>query len=268
MGTAGVQGPLWGARARDWAAYQEGTSRPLYEAVFAALGIGPGLWLLDAGCGAGLAARIAAERGAKVAGLDASEALIAIARERVPAGDFRVGEIEALPFPDARFDVVTGFNSFQFAADPVAALREARRVVRPGGRVAMVVWGRSADCEAMAVVGAIVKLLPPDPPAGTPAPPPIPMAEPGELEALMARAGLRPIVSAEVDCPWEYPDLDTALRAFHASAPLVRAVQHVGETVARQTLTAALAPYRQAAAAGEEGGYVLRNRFRYVIAAH
>ena len=68
MGTAQIQGRLWGARARDYAAIAEGFFRPVYEAVFTAAGVGPGTRLLDVGCGPGLAAHLAAQRGAQVAG--------------------------------------------------------------------------------------------------------------------------------------------------------------------------------------------------------
>jgi len=57
-------------------------------------------------------------------GLDAAEALLDVARKRTPSGDFRQGEMEELPFADGTFDVVTGFNSLQYAADPVNALRQ------------------------------------------------------------------------------------------------------------------------------------------------
>jgi ubiquinone/menaquinone biosynthesis C-methylase UbiE len=140
--------------------------RPAYEAVFDTAGVGPERRLLDVGCRPGLAAQVAAQRGARVAGLDAAEASLAIARERTPEGDFLAGEMEELPWPDDTFDVVTGFNAFQFAADPVNALREARRVARSGGRVAMLVWGRQEDCEIAATVRAVGKLLPP-PPTGS-----------------------------------------------------------------------------------------------------
>jgi ubiquinone/menaquinone biosynthesis C-methylase UbiE len=63
----------------------------------------------------------------------------------LPAGDFRVGDLQFLPLADGDFDVVTGFNSFQFAADPVAALAEANRVAKPGTPIFVLVWGsRSA----------------------------------------------------------------------------------------------------------------------------
>ncbi len=134
-GTSAVNGPLWGSSAYDWATIQEGQARAGYEAVLAHCEVGNGTEYLDAGCGAGMASHLAAVAGAKVAGFDAAEPLLNIARERVPMGDFRHSDLESIPFADASFEVVTGFNSFQFASDPSRALGEARRVARPGGKV-------------------------------------------------------------------------------------------------------------------------------------
>ena len=125
--TSAVNGRLWGTSAEDWAGIQEATCRPVYQAVFDHVGLKGGERYLDAGCGAGLAAQMAAARGAKVFGLDAAENLLAIAQSRVPEGEFHLGELESLPFSDGDFDVVTGFNSFQYAAN-----RE-RRLPRQGG---------------------------------------------------------------------------------------------------------------------------------------
>ena len=68
--------------------------------------------------------------------------------ERLPGRDFRVGEMQTLPYADQSFDVVTGFNSFQVAASPIDALREARRVARRAGTVVIATWGPPEDCEA------------------------------------------------------------------------------------------------------------------------
>jgi ubiquinone/menaquinone biosynthesis C-methylase UbiE len=125
-----VNGRLWGARARDWADIQEGTAKAVYEAVLERTGVGPGTHYLDVGCGAGGAVQLAAVRGAQVSGIDAADALLAIARERTPKGDFHTGDLETLPFDADVFDVVTGFNSFQYAANPAIALGEARRVAK------------------------------------------------------------------------------------------------------------------------------------------
>ena len=121
--TAEANGRLWGARARDWAEVQEGQCAAAYRAVLDHARVGPGARHLDVGCGAGMAAALSASRGAAVAGIDAAAALLAIARERTPHGDFRHGDLEALPFEDDAFDLVTGFNSFQYAADPAQALQ-------------------------------------------------------------------------------------------------------------------------------------------------
>jgi ubiquinone/menaquinone biosynthesis C-methylase UbiE len=110
--TGKLNGRLWGARARDWAELQEPMTRPVYNAVFEHINIGAQTNYLDVGCGSGLAAQLAAERGAKVSGIDAAENLLAIARSRTPAGQFRVADLEELPFADNTFDVVTGSIPF------------------------------------------------------------------------------------------------------------------------------------------------------------
>ena len=81
--------------------------------------VGESTRLLDVGCGAGRFCRIARDRGARVAGLDATREFIDIARERTPDGEFEVGEMEDLPWQDDSFDVVTGFNSFFLADDMI-----------------------------------------------------------------------------------------------------------------------------------------------------
>lgn len=259
MGTARVQGSLWGARARDFAEIVEPFARPLYEEVFQAAGVEEGTRLLDVGCGPGLAAQLAAKRGAHVAGLDAAETSLEIARERTPEGDFRAGEMEDLPWADNTFDVVTGFNSFQYAADVVNALREARRAAMPGGRVAMAVWGRAEDCEAVATITALSKFLPPPPPG---APGPFALSAPGRVEGLLEQAGLAPLTSGEVNCPFEYPDLEAAVYGNMSSGPAAVAIRQAGADAVQQAIAESLAPFRTS-----EGGYRLRNRFRYVIAS-
>lgn len=123
--TSETNGRLWGARAREWAEVQEGQCAAAYHAVLKHAEVSTGTSHLDVGCGSGMAAQLSASLGAKVAGIDAAETLLEIARERTPAGDFKQGDLEALPFTDASFDLVTGFNAFQFAGDPGQALREA-----------------------------------------------------------------------------------------------------------------------------------------------
>jgi ubiquinone/menaquinone biosynthesis C-methylase UbiE len=125
VGTAQIQGDLWSARARDYAEIMEGFFRPLYESALGRPELAKASSSLDVGCGPGLAATVFARKIANVSGIDASAGFIEIAHERLPGRDFRVGEMQTLPYADQSFDVVTGFNSFQYAASPIDALREA-----------------------------------------------------------------------------------------------------------------------------------------------
>jgi ubiquinone/menaquinone biosynthesis C-methylase UbiE len=135
MGSATVQGKLWGAQAQDYVTSSEQVTLPLQGAVLDAARVTSGTRLLDAGCGVGLLGLLASLRGARVTGLDASPALAAIARQRLPDADVREGDLEALPFADASFDSVTAVNSLFYAADMAEAARELARVARSGGKV-------------------------------------------------------------------------------------------------------------------------------------
>lgn len=257
MGTAKVQGQIWGTRATDWADVQESVGIPMYEAVLQKTGVRKGTEVLDIGCGSGIFCEMAAQRGARVSGLDASPSLLEIARKRVPDGDFRTGEMEELPYADRTFDVVTGLSSFQFAANPVTALQEASRVSRTG-TIVVAVFGKPEESESTAYVAAMGSLVPPPPPG---APGPFALSADGALEALAERAGLKPGVVETIACPWDYRDDETALRGLLSSGPAIRAVQVQGEDVVRRAILDALAPFKTSS-----GGYHLSNSFRYMIA--
>jgi len=256
-----VQGSLWGRRARDWADLQEAGVAPAYKRVFQRLDLAPGCRLLDAGCGAGLAAQYASEAGLQVSGIDAAEPFLQIARERSPHGDFRLGELLSLPWPDGSFDAVIGFNSFQYAVDPVAALREAKRVVKPGGKVGIIVWGSIDECEAVAHFKALGSLMP-APPPGAPAPP-APLALEQRIAELAAEAGLKVKTDERVDCPWLYPDMATAIRALKSAGPTARVIDHAGEQAVDEALTTCLTNFRQS-----DGMILFRNKFRALTASN
>ena len=112
------------------------------RALVAAIDPRPGQRVLDVATGTGLVASALAGRGAAVVGLDQSEDMLAVARERL--GDrvrFVRGEAERLPFADAEFDALTFTYLLRYVDDPAATMRELARVVRPGGRIGMVEFG-------------------------------------------------------------------------------------------------------------------------------
>lgn len=256
--TSDAHGRLWGARAQDWADFQEGTVRPVFEAVLERTRVGPGTRYLDAGCGSGMAAELAAARGAVVSGVDAAEAMLAIARARVPAGDFRRGDLEALPYADEVFDVVTGFNSLQYAANPVAALREVRRVARPGGLVVVMTFGKPDGMEVVALLTALKSHLPPPPP-GTPGP--FALSDDATLRQFAADAGLEPIDVFDVDSPWIYADETAAMRGLTSTGNAVRAMELLDERVVLDAYAKAIAPFRQ-----PDGSYRASAWFRCLLA--
>jgi SAM-dependent methyltransferase len=259
MGSAAVQGALWGGAPEDWAALQEPAGLPIYEAAFDALGIGAGTRLLDVGCGAGGALELAAKRGAVVSGLDASAGLLAVARCRLAEADLRQGDLEALPHDDGAFDAVTAFNAVQYATDPVRGLREIKRGARPGAGVAVATWGDPDRCDGRTVIAAIAALLPP-PPSGSGGP--FALAPPGALEALVESAGLTAERAFAVPTPFVYPDLAAAQRANLAAGPTRAALQGVGEDVVREAFADALAPFVR-----RDGSVRLDNVFRVVVAS-
>jgi ubiquinone/menaquinone biosynthesis C-methylase UbiE len=186
------------------------------------LDVGAGGRLCDVACGSGLAANIASRRGASVAGLDASAALIDIAKARTPEGDFRVGDMNALPFEDDSFDIVTSFNGIWKGCEP--ALDEVKRVVHQGGRFGMTFWGAHERMGLLPYFAKIVELSPPSHQAAT--------MEIGETqlvaENMLRSMQFRVVAHGTVEVVAEWPDAATAVRALAAAGPAVPAIEAVG----------------------------------------
>jgi SAM-dependent methyltransferase len=252
-GSAEMQAGLWSERARDWAELLENAEQPwlgpAYELVLGRLNVGAGTDLLDVGCGSGRFCQLAAASGARVAGIDATPEFVTIASERAPGADVRLGDMQFLPWEDEAFDVVTGFNAFFYAADMVAALREAARVLRPRGHIALTAFGRPDRCESAPALQYLAPLLPQHA-----------IEDDEPLDVLLARAGLEVRESGYLEIAEEYTDLDTLLRAWLSIGPVRLAVRNAGEAAVRAALTSAFAPLRTST-----GGYRVEDEYRYVI---
>jgi SAM-dependent methyltransferase len=214
----------WGRKAADFATLSEPGNCREYVAMHHRLGVDAGDRLLDMACGSGLALELARLRGASVSGIDASPRLVAVARDRNPDGDIRVGDMNALPWEAASFDVVTSFRGI-WGTTP-GAVAEIHRVLRPGGRAGITVWGhlkispgawalapfRLAATEKVDNQAAMVSL-----------------GRPGAGEQLLASHGFVGIERVEVPFAWEFADADLYARALAATGPAYEAILNVGE---------------------------------------
>ncbi len=258
MDTLKIQGELWGKAPQGWAEIQEPMHRPLWEAMLNAAGVRSGTRFLDVGCGGGGASLLAAERGAQVSGLDAAEGLIMFARECVSNGDFRVGDIESLPFDDDAFDVVFAANAVQYSEDRTAALRELGRVCKPEGRIVAGLFGPPEKVEFRAIFKAVRDAMPEPPPGGGP----FELSAPGKLEDMFAKAGLNVLESDEVDCPFDYPNFETFWLGNVAAGPF----QGVLRVVSEKKLKSAARDVAEAFRLDNGAILIQPNIFKYVVA--
>lgn len=228
----------WGSRAVEWAYLLEPYARPANELVFDRLGVGDGVRLLEIACGSGFAARLAFDRGAVVAGLDAAEALVKIARARTPNGDFRVGDMFALPFADDSFDVATSFNGIWKGCE--GALSEARRVLVPDGSLGLTFWGRYERLGLMPYFLKVIELSPST--HGAASMEQGDTGRPGVVEAMLAATGFELVDRGAVDVVNEWPDPAAAVRALAAAGPSVPAIEAVGYDAFCDALSEVISP--------------------------
>ncbi|MCB5910785.1 SAM-dependent methyltransferase [Streptomyces pinistramenti] len=234
-------------RALDRSGIPERMLTPLYEAVYARLGVGPGTRLLGLGCRGGLALGLAASRGALVSGVDAEAAHERAAAEgAAPAVRVACGGPDSVA-GDGPFTVVTAFHPLGGAEDAAAVLRAAAGLAERGGAVVLGGWGPAERCAAAGVLGAARRT------AGSGAWRP---SRRDDLEELAERAGLRLDGSGRVACPFGYPDLASAVCGL-----LSMGADDGGREPLDEGLRAALRPYLRA-----DGSVWLPNVFRYLIA--
>ena len=239
----------WQRAAAEYDATFARAAAPFVEALLDAAGAGAGMRVLDVGCGTGLVTAAAARRGAHPVGVDFSAAMLAAAQKAHPQLQFDEADAEALPYADASFDAVVANFAVHHAANPAGAIVEARRVLRPGGRVAFTSWAAPAENIAWRLLfDAISDHGDPDaaktPPSGGN------LGAPEAVLHLLRDTGFADARAEPIRREWQVADPRDLLAAFARATARTAALIAAQPAAARPAIEAAMAraaePYRTA----------------------
>ena len=191
-----------GWSTKEAAAYDALAGRvtaPAADPLLDAVGAGDGTRLLDVATGPGYVARRAAERGARATGLDFSETMLEFARSTSVDVEFVQGDATSLPFADGAFDAVTAAFLLLHLGRPEDAVREAARVLAPGGRAAFTVWDEPQRNRWLGVVFEAFAAGGGEPPPDVPVGPPMfHLADDSAFTSLLVDAGFDDVAVATV----------------------------------------------------------------------
>ncbi|MFT7609954.1 MAG: SAM-dependent methyltransferase [Candidatus Aldehydirespiratoraceae bacterium] len=250
-------GDAWSHAAADWAYGFEPYARDGIETVFRKLDLVPGQRLLDVACGAGLALGRAARLGITVAGIDAADSLLNIARRRAPDAELVHGDMFDLPWATDTFDAVVAFNGIWGGCEDAVA--EIARVCRPGGRIGITFWGATERLDLLdyfvtlgrsgpGITEEIVTLAS--------------INTPGEAERMLTQAGFRDLERGDTSAILEFTDDDEAWQTLRSPGLALPALDHTGESELRQRVLSSVSPFRS-----DDGTYRLVNELVHVTAS-
>jgi SAM-dependent methyltransferase len=252
---------MWAAVAGSWgvhAAYVEARGADVTAHMLELAAPAPGEQVLELACGAGAPGLAAAPRvlpGGKVVLSDVAEEMTAIAAAHAAALGLehvstKVLDLEAIDVPDASYDVVLCREGLMFAVDPVCAAREIARVLRPGGRLAVAVWGPRAQNPWLALVfdavsAQIGKMVPPP---GVPGP--FSLDDAGRLVAVLRDGGLRDVTVSELSTPARSASFDewwsTTRSLAGPLSSLLEQLPPVAQAALTERVREAVRPYETA----------------------
>ena len=228
----------------------------------------PGERVLDVACGTGVVTRLAAQQvgpAGRVTGLDLNPGMLAVARALPPPSGGPITWVEcsavAMHLPDATCDVVLCQQGVQFFSDKPAALREMHRVLVPGGRVILSVWGTTVDPYGLALAEAVERHVGTEAATRILAPRAVPAPE--ELSRLLVDAGFRDVHIRTSRMAQSLPALETLVLCHLAATPIADAVAALSDE-ARAALARDVRSALQAYADGD--GVAVPNETNMVTA--
>ncbi len=232
----------WSERAGTYDRVTGQVTANVAEPLLDAAGAKAGMRVLDVGCGTGVVTAAAAARGARATGVDMAAGMLAVARERHPRLEFLRADAEALPFEAAAFEGVVASLVVNHLPAPPSAVDEFARVLAPGGRVAIAVWGMPERASLFGELTAAVAdagvdvhdTLPPGPD-------PYRYAEDGEMRSLLAGAGLVDVRLRTLELVHRCDDIDTLWHGLLGGSARIATVIERQTPTARERIRAAFA---------------------------
>jgi SAM-dependent methyltransferase len=249
------QSARWNDRAgRSWAELSDMLDRllgPFVPLLLEEIAPVAGRRIIDVGCGAGALTLAAAERGASAVGVDISGPLIEAAKARArplgtAAAQFVQGDAQTHGFDAHGFDALISRFGVMFFADPVAAFRNLRSAVRPGGRLACLAWRSAAENGFMtAAERSVADILPQLPGRVENGPGQFGFAEAGRVRSILAEGGWRDIEIRPVDVECNLPEEDLRLyvRRMGPVADLLPTLDETVRAEVERRVDAAFLPY-------------------------
>jgi SAM-dependent methyltransferase len=239
----------WQRAAEDYDHYfaplTNQTVGPLLDAVEA----GSNKALLDVASGPGYVTAAAAERGARVTGVDFSEAMLAKAKRLHPSLNFTFGDAEQLPFDDSQFDAVVMNFGILHLAQPEVAIREVYRVLRHKGRFAFAVWAKPEEGVGFAIALRAVEAF------GNPnitlpeGPPFFRFSDSNECAKVLEASKFVDVAIEQFPLIWELKSAADLFDAFYRGSArmggLLRAQPEVALTAIREAFHRSAVPYEQ-----------------------
>lgn len=263
-----VQRYGWDLAADDYEPLWQAQLAPAQDALMAMAALVPGEQVLDVACGTGLvsfAAQEAVGPTGRVLGVDLSDRMVHVARSRAAVRQssnvsFERMDAERLDLPDTSFDVVLCALGLMYLPDPAEAVHEMRRVLRPGGRIALAVWGERALCgwaELFPIVDAQV--------ASEVCPLFFALGQQDNLARLFAREGFHATKLVRIATTLDYADADQACNAAFVGGPVALAWSRFDEVVrarVRQQYLDSIEPWRRGDGYKVPGEFVIVSAIR------